>query len=111
MARKKRSEREKKPKGKGLFGGFFRNLTKKDNMDEDITTGISEALNVSPDNPLSDAFGIFTSGGSSENETSSNNTKSFMGLESKKKNEKKTTTIIMVAVGVIVLLFLFMKKK
>ena len=111
MARQKRSEREKKPKGNGLFGGFFRNITKKDNMDEDITTGINEALNLSPDNSLTNALGIFTSGGSSEDETGSNTNKSFMGLESKKKNEKKTTTIIMVAVGVIVLLFLFMKKK
>ena len=111
MARQKRAEREKKPKGKGLFGGFFRNITKKDNMDEDITTGINEALNVSPDNSITDAFSMFTSGGSPEDKTSSNINKSFMGLESKKRNEKKTTTIIMVAVGVIVVLFLFMKKK
>lgn len=110
MARQKRSEREKKPKGKGLFGGFFRNITKKDNMDEDLTTGINEALNF-PDNSLNNAFSMFTSGGSSEDETNLNTNKSFMGLESKKKNEKKTTTIIMVAVGLIVVLFLFMKKK
>ena len=111
MARKKRSERVKKPKGKGLFGGFFRNIIKKDNMDDDITTVINETLNVSPDNSLTDAFSMFTSGGSSEVETNPNTTKSFMGLESKKKNEKKTNMIIIIAGAVIVLLYLFMKKK
>lgn len=111
MARKKRSEREKKPKGKGLFGGFFRDILKKDNMNYDITTGINESLNVSPDNSLTDAFSMFNSGGSSEDQIDSNINKSFMGLESKKKNEKKTNMILIIAGAVIVLLYLFMKKK
>jgi hypothetical protein len=110
MARKKRSERTKE-KGKGLFHGFFRNLIKKDNMDEDITTGVNESLDVSPDNStIGNVFDIFGSGSAGQTDQPAKTDKAFLGLESAKKNKKQQTTIMVVAAAII-LLILFMKKK
>ena len=91
----------KKGKGKGLFGGFFRNIIDTDKDDDGVKdTSI-----------IKNAMGLFGGKRSEPVNEDTPTTKAFLGLESAKKNEKKTNTIIMVAVGVVVLLFLFMKKK
>jgi hypothetical protein len=106
-----KQKKEKKAKGKGLFGGFFRNLTNKNDMDID-TTGVNESYDVSPDNSLlSNAMDIFSSVSSGQDKQDAPTHKAFLGLESAKKNEKKTTMIMIVAGAIIILLFLFMKKK
>lgn len=91
----------KREKGKGLFGGFFRNIIDTDKDDDGVKdTSI-----------IKNAMGLFGGKHSESVSEDSPTTKAFLGLESAKKNEKKTNTIIIVAVAVVVLLFLFMKKK
>jgi hypothetical protein len=90
-----------KKKGKGLFGGFFRNIVDTDKDDDGVKdTSI-----------IKNAMGLFSGKRSEPVDENTPTTKAFLGLESAKKNEKKTNTIIMVAVGALVLLFLFMRKK
>ena len=96
-----RDKNAKKEKGKGLFGGFFRNIVDTDKDDD----GVKDS------SILKNAMGIFSGKHSEPFVDDTPTSKAFLGLESSKKNEKKTNTIIMVAVGVVVLLYLFMKKK
>lgn len=95
------AKEKKKGKGKGLFGGFFRNIIDTDKDDD----GVKDT------SVIKNAMGLFSGKRSEPVDEDTPTTKAFLGLESKKKNEKKTQTIIMVAVGAIVLLFLFMRKK
>jgi len=91
----------KQGKGKGLFGGFFRNIVDTDKNDDGVKdTSI-----------IKNAMGLFGGKRSEPVYEDSETTKAFLGLESSKKNQKKTNMIIMIAVGAVVLLFLFMRKK